>query len=879
MALKDFLNRLGIGASGDDRAPVKPERKLTKQAGMNKIFHEIHQECIKENPDWYPLPKVGSLPAWQDLKSREDSVKIDFIFYLIPIYASEAKRIKKTGWRSGDTSRQENELRQVLLSSLLRTKLRLNETELMSMMDLFRANTSANGLSFTEWPIGFTVSQIVKFAKTKDLSDHFRNYLEQMLKWPEFDQQRSYWGADVGKARARIEELLFNSREGGDSQVPPYILSDKDDFGSFVNQHLSTLTPEELQPWYKWLRHCSKATQGKPTKRFLEEAKGIIEEAGRDKSRALFHELAGFVIAMDATETVHRYTWQGREYSHSSYGFLSADNSAVLKGLSWSMLHFSDSKTLSQLAALVERCFKKMPGVGPAAAGVGNAGIYSLAHSRGLEGVSHLSRIKLRITQNNTRKLIQKYLEEASAKRGVSTEEIEEMSVPDFDLTLGEKMVRFDDYRLGISVIGVGKTQLVWYKPDGQVQKTPPAFIRQSKKLSDLLKKVKAEVKQIQKYSTAQRDRIDRSFIQDRSMDYAHFVRYYHEHGLVSAISRKLLWNFTNGEQEVTGFWQDGLWQDLSGREVPVLPETTRVRLWHPIQTDTDTVLAWRDKLDGLSWQQPIKQVYREIYVLTDAEINTVNYSNRMAAHILKQHQFKALTGIRGWSYQLMGCYDDGVDGMTCRLPLPGWNMSAEYWINEIYMEDALNDAGIWDYVATDQLKFTDNNGQSIPLIDVPKIVFSEAMRDADLFVGVASVGNDPAWVDSGGERVRGYTDYWQSYSFGDLNEMAKTRKQVLERLVPRLKIKEVARIDGKFLRIKGKVREYKIHIGSTNILMEPNDQYLCIVPARGKSFDTSNLFIPFEGDRGLSLVLSKAFLLAADDKITDSTILSQIRR
>lgn len=36
-------------------------------------------------------------------------------------------------------------------------------------------------------------------------------------------------------------------------------------------------------------------------------------------------------------------------------------------------------------------------------------------------------------------------------------------------------------------------------------------------------------------------------------------------------------------------------------------------------------------------------------------------------------------------------------------------------------------------------------------------------------------------------------------------------------------------------------------------------------------------LFLPFEGDRGLSVVLSKAFMLMDDDKITDGTITSQI--
>ena len=36
---------------------------------------------------------------------------------------------------------------------------------------------------------------------------------------------------------------------------------------------------------------------------------------------------------------------------------------------------------------------------------------------------------------------------------------------------------------------------------------------------------------------------------------------------------------------------------------------------------------------------------------------------------------------------------------------------------------------------------------------------------------------------------------------------------------------------------------------------------------------------LPFEGDATLSLILSKAFLLAEDDKIKDRSIVSQIAR
>jgi hypothetical protein len=81
-----------------------------------------------------------------------------------------------------------------------------------------------------------------------------------------------------------------------------------------------------------------------------------------------------------------------------------------------------------------------------------------------------------------------------------------------------------------------------------------------------------------------------------------------------------------------------------------------------------------------------------------------------------------------------------------------------------------------------------------------------------------------------------------------------------------------------KFLVVKGSLRTYKIHLGSGNILMEPNDQYLCIVPKQTVTAGESRVLLPFEGDTTLSVILSKAFLLADDAKISDSTIMSQIR-
>lgn len=63
---------------------------------------------------------------------------------------------------------------------------------------------------------------------------------------------------------------------------------------------------------------------------------------------------------------------------------------------------------------------------------------------------------------------------------------------------------------------------------------------------------------------------------------------------------------------------------------------------------------------------------------------------------------------------------------------------------------------------------------------------------------------------------------------------------------------------------------------GSDNILTSPSDRYLCIVVARDGRAD--RLFLRFDDDRVLSLILGKAFLLAGDTEIKDRTILAQIK-
>ena len=737
---------------------------------------------------------------------------------------------------------------------------------------IFAAMFDANGLAEDQayfYPIKHLLNQIKKQYPnpSEALIGSLKTAREQFQK---FSSQGVYF---IERTAASKIVSAFGETIGEAGQAAfPY----DDDFAAYANPQLAALSAPEQSAWAKIITLATTANAAKPSEKYLKDSKALIDELGAEKFKKLLHGWIAFI--RQAKNPEREPVLQG--FTHGlTRAPIESVNQTAFKGLIWMCAHFHDSTTLTTIADLALYSYEKVPDIGARYQAIGNACFYTLYRSKGLDGIAQLTRLRLRIKFSNAQTAISKYLEAAASERGVSRNQIEDMAVDDFKLHNHSRDYAFNDYTCRLAITGVGKSELQWFKPDGTPQKTVPGFVKDD--FAAKLKKIKATQKNLNAQLTAQRDRLDQMLRSDQRISREHAEQYYWQHGLMSYLTRPLIWQFfqnENDENSIAALWLNGQWVDEHGAPIDV-SGCQQVILWHPALANRQSIENWRNLLMANEIRQPIKQAFREIYLLTEAEINTRTYSNRFAAHILKQHQYMTLAKMRGWKGSLGGAWDGGDDARVT-LDLPEYNLCAEFWANTVDGdEQSYTDAGIYFYVSTDQVRFhhLEESNNPIELINIPPRVFSEVLRDVDLFVGVASVGNDPTWQNNGGSPR--YFSYWQSYSFGDLSEVAKTRKAVLETLLPRLKIGKVAHIDGNFLVVQGKLRTYKIHIGSTNILMLPDDQYLCIVPDRSKKDVTDKLFIPFEGDNALSVVLSKAMLLADDDKITDSTITSQIQR
>jgi hypothetical protein len=629
-----------------------------------------------------------------------------------------------------------------------------------------------------------------------------------------------------------------------------------------VESDLKVLDAGEARAW-RDLMHTARTVSGtKPSKKYLVAARAGVQTIGVERfktSLQVWAEIAG--------TKANNATYEGREFRLG----LDAVNADVLRGLIWAAASLDDPTMCPMLSSLAERCYQKLPNVGPRCAKVANACVTALSAMGGQTPLTHLSMLAGRVKQPSGRKMIQKTLEQVASKHGLTVAGLQERCMPDFGLVSGTSIRTFGDEIQAVLKVDRDGATISWRKGGGKPQKSVPPVVKES--FAAQFKDLKAELKTIDKAVAAERTRLERLFLRQTPWRLSEWKTYYRDQPFVSILANLLIWQFAMPSGEVSAMWNGQAFVDSNGATHLFDDTSTLVTLWHPATTSADDITAWRRFLIEHQIRQPFKQAHREVYLLTEAERRTQTYSNRFAANIVRQHQLVALCTQRGWSSRLMGGFDSDN---TPSLTLAEWDLVAEFYLEASGAEE-LSASGIFVHVSTDQVRFSRPATRvAIPLDQIPPLVFSEAMRDVDLFVGVASVGNDPAWQDGGPEGR--YQAYWQSYSFGDLSETARTRKAVLEALLPRLtKLKDRWRLDEKFLVVRGQIRTYKIHLGSGNILMEPNDQYLCIVPDRSTKAG-EQVFLPFEGDSTLSIILSKAFLLAEDDKIKDPTITRQIK-
>lgn len=236
---------------------------------------------------------------------------------------------------------------------------------------------------------------------------------------------------------------------------------------------------------------------------------------------------------------------------------------------------------------------------------------------------------------------------------------------------------------------------------------------------------------------------------------------------------------------------------------------------------------------------QPFKQVFRELYVKTEEEMN-MEHSLRYAGNQIQPKKTLGCLRSRHWVADI----EDGLQKVYYK----------ENIVAQIYaLADWFSPADI-ESPTLEWVVFSDRKtGKNMRIKDIPDIIFSEVMRDVDMAVSVAHAGGvDPETSHS----------------------TVEMRKAIAEFTMPLFRLTNVTFTKNHAV-IEGKRANYTVHLGSGVVHQEAGPM-INVLPVHSQR--RGRIFLPFvDDDPKTSEVLTKILFFAEDNKIKDPYILGQI--
>lgn len=396
-----------------------------------------------------------------------------------------------------------------------------------------------------------------------------------------------------------------------------------------------------------------------------------------------------------------------------------------------------------------------------------------------------------------------------------------------------DTQVTIDGVTVGLIIEDSGKAELVVFRDDKQLKSIPPK-IKKDKAIVELGNNRKI----MREQWTRSRKGLEEAMIRGDEF-FLKEMKTLFEHPVIVKHLEKLV--FISNDQKI-GFFHDGGLVNAHG-EIQQLEEKNTLRIAHCVDLHQHSVWSdyqhycFKEKL-----VQPFKQIFRELYVPTPDELKEKSISRRYAGHQIQPKQTLALLKTRGWKVD----YEEGLQKVYHK---------EGFQVKLYAMADWFSPADV-ESPTLETIEFHSlKNYKNIPFEKINPRLFSEVMRDVDLVVSVAHVGDvDP-----------------------EASHSSIEMRAVLMKETARLFKLENVIIEGSHVFVKGQMAEYSVHLGSAVVHQVPG-KYLSILPVHSQH--RGRLFLPFADDDPKSAeVLSKVLLLAKDHEIQDPTILSQIKR
>ena len=389
---------------------------------------------------------------------------------------------------------------------------------------------------------------------------------------------------------------------------------------------------------------------------------------------------------------------------------------------------------------------------------------------------------------------------------------------------------KLDDVDVYIKIDELGQSEII-YEKAGKELKSLPTKLKKDKYIED--------IKEVHK-NLKEQYRRSRKMLEEAMEDGTEFYGYEIENLMTNPVIAPILKSLVFKMGNDLGYYVDKKLKSVKKKSVTIKDDSL-LKIAHCFDLfESGEWATYQKDIFDRELKQPFKQVFRELYVKTVDE-KARDKSLRYAGHQVQPSKTVALLKTRRWII-------DGQEGLEKVY-------YKENIIAKIFaLADWFSPADI-EAPTLEEVQFFDRKTFKPILIDeVPDLIFTEVMRDIDLVVSVAHIGD---------------VDPEASHSTIEM------RKAIIEFNCKLFKLKNVTFSENHAL-IKGERAEYSIHLGS-GLIHQKAGSAINVLPVHSQH--RGRVFLPFiDDDPKTAEIMAKVLLFAQDDKIKDVFILEQIK-
>ena len=326
----------------------------------------------------------------------------------------------------------------------------------------------------------------------------------------------------------------------------------------------------------------------------------------------------------------------------------------------------------------------------------------------------------------------------AAEQMGMDREELSDKIVPSlgFDKN-GERI--FDYGTRKFKVILTPSLEIeVYDEKDKKLKNLPAPGKRDDEKIAkESHAEFKAFKKQLKTTISVQATRLDLALSSERKWSKEAWTELFVNNPLMHEFAIGLIWGaYKDGElQETFRYMEDGTFNTKDEDEFE-MPENCKVALIHPLELTKEDLDEWKEQLENYEITQPIEQLNRKVFTLTEEEEH-MKSCERFGGKVINGLSLSGKIMAQGWyrgSIQDAGGYfqfykEDNSLKIGAELSFEGLSVGYENEDTTIHLlkfyKAGTVERGSYVY---DEIKDKD----IIPLKNVPKKFFSEILYQVD---------------------------------------------------------------------------------------------------------------------------------------------------